>query len=94
MSTSKCIDVCYFILYNNHCALESRVHYEVLLQCNVYKQRHIDTVKPRYVGHPWDWPEVSHLVKLAIITGYWEHSSQVQFKILFPNHTHIKYIKI
>ena len=36
--------------------------------------------------------EVSDLVKLAIITGYWEHSSQVQFKILFPNHTHIKYI--
>ena len=32
--------------------------------------------------------EVSHLVKLAIITLYWEHSSQVQFKILFPNHTH------
>ena len=21
----------------------------------------IYTVKPRYVGHPWDWPQVSHL---------------------------------
>ena len=26
---------------------------------------------------------------LAIITGYWEHTSQVQFNILFQNHTYI-----
>ena len=38
--------------------------------------------------------EVSHLVKLAIMTRYWEHSTQIQFKFLFPNHTYMKYIKM
>ena len=34
------------------------------------------------------------LSELAIITEYWEHSSEVHFKTLFPNHTDIKYIKM
>ena len=33
--------------------------------------------------------KVSHLVKLAIITGYWEHSSQAQLKILYFQIMHI-----
>ena len=60
----------------------------------------LNTVKPRLSGtsmglaHCVILSEVSNLVKRAIITGYWEHSSQVQFKILFANHAPIKYINM